>query len=111
MARPKKQPHERRSESLHAEVTIAEKEHARELRRMAGGISEAELVRRSVFDAEIKVVAQADAGLISELNRIGNNINQIARNLNSNRRERLEVEVVLAELRGVLEKVASSYGA
>ena len=110
MARPKKQPHEAQSESIRAQVTIAEKQYTRELRLAAGGISEAELVRRCVLDAKLVVSGRADAALISELSRIGNNINQIARNMNSGRRERLDIDLAIAELRGVLEKVAAEYG-
>lgn len=111
MARPKKQEHEKRTQQLKADVTLAEKEQIRE-RVAASGLSEAEFIRQAVFDAEVTPPkGRVDAALISELSRIGSNVNQIARNLNSGRKLTLNPEVVMAELRGTLEKVASAYGA
>lgn len=54
---------------------------------------------------------RADAATISELNRIGVNLNQIARNLNTGRQLRIDAEAAMAELRGLLEKVTVDHGA
>lgn len=111
MARPTKQPHERRSERFNLRFTIAELAHIEQQARTAG-IDPTEYLRRRALGYEVPPAPRrADASLVSELNRVGQNVNQIARNLNSDRSERQEVDVVLAELRGVLEKVAASYGA
>eukprot|EP00752_Nemacystus_decipiens_P015808 g14118.t1 len=104
MARPIKQPHEKRSEVLRARVTFAEKMHVEE-QASAAGIDPSEYVRRRALGFMVSPAPRrADAALVSELNRIGVNLNQIARNLNSGRTERADVDVALAELRGVLSQ-------
>ncbi|MEM6260706.1 MAG: plasmid mobilization relaxosome protein MobC [Planctomycetota bacterium] len=111
MARPTKQPHERRSERFNLRFTVAELAHI-EQQAQSAGIDPTEYLRRRALGYEVPPAPRrADASLVSELNRVGQNVNQIARNLNSGRRERLKLDLVLAELRGVLEKVVASYGA
>lgn len=48
----------------------------------------------------------ADPAVLNELNRIGVNLNQIARNLNSGRRNRVDLEAVIGELQGTLRRLA-----
>ncbi len=108
MARPVKQLHEKRSETLRARVTIAEKVFVQDQAELAG-LDVTEYVRRRVLGFQVPPAAgRADAALLSELNRIGVNLNQLARNANSGRVERMNIDVVMAELRGVLESVALS---
>ena len=110
MARPIKQPHEKRSEVLRARVTFAEKMHVEE-QASAAGIDPSEYLRRRALGFMVSPAPRrADAALVSELNRIGVNLNQIARNLNSGRTERADVDVALAELRGVLSQVLLPMG-
>lgn len=105
MARPTKQPNEKRSEVLRARVTLAEKAHV-EQQASSAGIDPSEFVRRRALGFVVSPAPRrADAALVTELNRIGVNLNQIARNLNSDRNERGDVDVLLSELRGVLAQV------
>lgn len=110
MARPTLQPHERRTERFNLRFTAAELAHIQQ-QAHAAGIDATEFLRRRALGYVVPPAPRrADASLVSELNRVGQNLNQIARNLNSGRTLRLEVDVVIAELRGILEKVASGYG-
>lgn len=112
MARPKKQEHEKATSRLAARCTKAELIHAKE-RAKAAGVDISDIIRRACLDEAVRPSQDAnrvDATVISELNRIGNNLNQIARNLNSGRPDRIGVDVTIAELRSVLEQVASNYG-
>ncbi len=89
MARPKKQEHEKRTASIYADVTQAEKEHFRELVAASGCGSEAEFIRRRALGyavASTDPIRRADPALITKLNAlglelkaIGNNANQLAR--------------------------------
>ena len=110
MARPKKQPHEQRTESTRADLTLAEKEHVREQARLAG-ISEAEYVRRCVLGISVAPApAKVDAALITELNRIGVNVNQLARAVHTGRAFVTYWREIGTELTAILAKVARSYG-
>jgi hypothetical protein len=53
---------------------------------------------------------KADAALVSELNRIGVNVNQLARAQNGGREFRGDWQDVEQDLRRVLVKVAEAYG-
>jgi len=80
MARPKKRGGEKRDEQLKIRLTAAEIE---ELRSAAfqTGISVSDYARRRMLGARlpVKTVTRSDPALVSELNRIGVNINQLAR--------------------------------
>jgi hypothetical protein len=104
MARPKKDEHEKRSEVVRLRLTLAEHEHVRSQAESAGVTVSDYLRRRALGYIVPRVVGRRgpDPVLLSELNRIGVNLNQIARNQNSGRPERLDAEAVLDELRGVL---------
>ena len=124
MARPRKQPHERRRESVRADLTLAEKEHVREQARLAG-ISEAEYVRRCVLGVFVTPApAKVDASLISTLNSLvlqlqkwGNLANQLARAIHTGgtfvhdwRDVRNGIRETTAEASNILARVARSYG-
>ena len=105
MARPTKQPHEKRTERFNLRFTVAELAHVQDQAR-AAGLDPTEYLRRRALGFQVSPAPRrADAVLVSELNRIGVNLNQIARNQNSGRAERADADVVLAELRGVLAQV------
>jgi len=100
--RPKKAAHDRRVVSMRADATLSEKQFVRDQSKLAG-ISEADFIRRRVLGQPLVVrEAKTDARLIHELNAIGVNLNQIARNLNSDRQGARAVD--LDELGRLLRK-------
>lgn len=105
MARPTKQPHEKRTERFNLRFTVAELAHVQDQARLAGLDATEYLRRRALGFVVSPAPRRADAALVTELNRIGVNLNQIARNINADRPERADADVVLAELRGVLAQV------
>lgn len=107
MSRPRKAPNERRDARLAApRLTGAELAFVEEQAAVAG-LDLAEFVRRRVLGRKVAPArAAADDRLILEINRVGVNLNQIARSLNSDRPERADLAVALAHLEGVLSKVA-----
>lgn len=79
MARPKKHKIEQRSERFNLRYTLAELEFLRAEAAKAA-MSPHEYARRRTLGARIPPVAgRADPALVSELNRIGVNLNQLAR--------------------------------
>ena len=80
MARPKKQDGEKRSDTARFRVTVAEREYIRTQAR-AAGLPEAEYLRRRALGYAVPPARsnQPNPALISELNRIGVNVNQLAR--------------------------------
>ena len=83
--RPKKHKDERRVASTRTDLTLAEKQYLREQAKLAG-LSEAAFVRKRVLGLPVVVPkTHADARLLYELNAIGINLNQLARNVNSGR--------------------------
>lgn len=108
--RPKLDEAERRCKQINVRLTIAEDQL---LRRHAtdAQLSVGEFVRRRILGLPVTPPpAKADAQLLFELNRIGVNINQIARNLNSGREGvPLDWAAVQDELSVVLSKVGSVF--
>ena len=80
MARPKKQDGEKRSETARFRVTVAEREYIR-AQAIAAGIPETEYLRRRTLGYAVPPARSglSDPALVSELNRIGVNVNQLAR--------------------------------
>lgn len=110
MGRPELQQHEKRSDVLRARVTIAEKAFVAE-QAASAGLDVTEYVRRRCLGFQVAPAQPsphlANAALVSELNSIGINLNQIARNLNSDRPLRINAEDVLGELQRVMTQVVS----
>ena len=109
MARPVKQEHEKRSEVVQTRVTLAEHEHMRGMAESAG-LSLSDYLRRRGCGYMVPTGAarrSVDPALVSELNRIGVNLNQITRNLNSGRPLRIHAKEVLRELESVLKLIVS----
>lgn len=109
MGRPVKQEHEKRSEVVQTRVTLAEHEHMRGAAE-AAGLSVSDYLRRRACGYMVTTGAarrSVDPALVSELNRIGVNLNQITRNIHSGRRLRLHAKEVLRELETVLKVVVS----
>ena len=80
MARPKKQDGEKRNEVARFRVTLAEREYIR-AQAQAAGLLEAEYLRRRALGYAVPParLGRVDPALVSELNRIGVNVNQLAR--------------------------------
>lgn len=109
MARPEKQPEEKRRERFNLRFTIAEIEGLRHDAIIAG-LEPHEFARRRVLGSPIHPPpGRADAALISEINRIGVNVNQLARAQNADKEYRGDWRAIETELRRVLEKVAAIY--
>ena len=110
MTRPRKQPAEQRLTRLPCpRVTPAELAHV-ERQAITAGLSAAEFVRRAALGVSIAPRrSRSDDALLVELNRIGVNLNQMARATNSGRPPLAgELLAALAELRSALEKLHRS---
>ncbi|MEO4045366.1 plasmid mobilization relaxosome protein MobC, partial [Hoeflea sp. CAU 1731] len=88
MARPRKQEHEKRSARLGPfDVTEAERAYVED-QASAAGVSLAEYGRQRILTGKVALPrSPVDASLLTELNRVGVNLNQIARALNRGRDE------------------------
>ena len=110
MARPVKQSEEKRIERFNLRLTLAEVEDLRRRAALAGMLPH-EYARRRILGHVIQPPpGRADAALISEVNRIGVNVNQLARAQNAEREFRGDWQSIAAEVKRVLGKVASAYG-
>ena len=111
MARPTKQDHEKRSETARFRVTLAEREHIR-AQAEAAGLTEAEYLRRRTLGYRVPPAPSrsADPALVSELNRIGVNVNQLARASHRGSEFTRYWRDVGAELRAVLTKAMGGHG-
>lgn len=115
MARPRKEKHEQRTASTRTDLTAAEKAFLQE-QASAAGLSEADYVRRRILGFQVspaprRVDAELTAALINEVNRLGVNVNQLARATHTDRTPRLDWGELAAECERVLAKVAKSHGA
>lgn len=108
MARPRKAEDERRTTQLPpVRMTEAERVHVEDQAARAG-LPVSDFARRVVLGYRVAPArSAADDRLLLELNRIGVNMNQIARNLNSDRPENIDLSEVLAELKRVLAVAAA----
>ena len=108
MARPKKQPGEKRDQRFNLRFTLAEIEQLR-AQALTAGLAPHEYARERVLGHRVQSSGdlQLRAALVSELNRIGVNLNQLAKTINAGRDMPQMAEVVLAELRGTLAQVVA----
>lgn len=110
MARPVKEPEEKRTERFNLRFTVAEIEAMRTQAARAA-LPPHEYARRRILGHVVQPPPRkADADLLYELNRIGVNVNQLARAQNADREYRGDWRALEAELHRLLEKVASLYG-
>lgn len=109
MARPIKQEHEKRSETARFRLTLAEREYIRTQAANAG-MSETDYLRARALGFSVSSArsGRSDPALISELNRIGVNVNQLAAATHQDRDFVRYWREIGAELRGVLGKVVSN---
>ena len=111
--RPRKDTSKLRSEWLRVRVTVDEL-HQVEQRAVEARLTPSDYVRHAVLDGriEIKHPAASDPGTIIELQRIGNNLNQIARICNTtgnDRRARFIELHIDEELRPLLKLLLERY--
>jgi len=112
MARPKKQPGEKRDQRFNLRFTTAEIAYLKtEAERT--GLNLHEYARRRALGAKVTTrrVNRADPALISELNRIGVNLNQLMPMGHLRKDISDECEEALSELRRILELVMVFDGA
>lgn len=111
MARPKKQLHEKRDQRFNLRYTPAEIEHLR-LAAQKVGLHPHEYARRRTLGAPVvrPASSRSNPALINELNRIGVNLNQIARALNRGREVEEDWDDLALELKRTLTLVMASDG-
>lgn len=113
MARPKKLADERREHRHNLRFTLAEKLHI-ESQAMAAGLDVAEYLRRRAVGYTVPPAPSRrghDPALISELNRIGVNVNQLARAVHRGSDFTRHWQEISRQLTGTLEKVLLNDGA
>ena len=106
MARPKKQEHEKRSEKLTTvRVTPAERIFIED-KAAAAGFTVTDFLRTLALHEEVKPrKTKLESSVLVELNRIGNNVNQIARVVNIGRIDTNLIQSSLNELRELMAKI------
>lgn len=108
--RPVKQPNERRRAQQNVRFTLAELEDIR-AQAAAAGLTVAEFIRRAALGLAVKPLrTRVDAALISELNAIGNNVNQLARTVHRGRDLPSFWPAIANRLSTLLDEVAARYG-
>lgn len=118
--RPSLTDEEKRSDVLRARVTLAEREYAEQQAAIAGlGLSE--YVRRRTLDYVVPAGTgrrSVDPAVVVELNRlglelraIGNNANQISRNLHAGRPQRISWDAVIARIMELSDDVEKALDA
>lgn len=112
MARPKKQDQEKRTETARFRTTLAEREYIRDQARLAG-VSEADYLRARALGYRVAPApksAAVDPALVSELTRIGVNVNQLAKHANAGRAMPHSWTALSEQLHTILSRVAARYG-
>lgn len=113
MARPKKTDAEKRDQVVNTRFTLAEHEHLR-AQAEAAGLSVSEYLRRRAIGYTVPPAparSYSDPALISELNRIGVNVNQLARASHRGSAFTRYWRDVGTELGTILSKLAARHGA
>ncbi len=105
--RPRKIDAERRDFSYRPGYTEAENERL-EQRAEAAGLSVAEFIRAATLNLKINSIPAANRDAIVALNRIGNNINQVARSLNAGLVPGITAEQMDAWLDNVQASIAAA---
>ena len=106
MARPKKQEHEKRTASLPTvRVTSAERILIED-KAATAQISITDFVRVLALTEEVKPrKTKLEGSFLVELNRIGNNVNQLAHAANIGRTDPALIQTSLSELRELMAKI------
>ena len=111
MARPRKSPVQKRNTQRNLRFTLEEDELLR-VEAAKAGLSVSEYIRALALKHRVSAPAsrRADPALISELNRIGVNVNQLARAVHTGRKFAQYWKEVGVELERVLKQVVSTDG-
>lgn len=111
MARPIKHDHEKRSLVEQYRVSVAERAYIRDQAK-AAGLTPAEYNRRRALGYEVpaKAAAAPNAALVSELNRIGVNVNQLARSVHRGSAFQEFWQEIGDEINGILAQLVSENG-
>ncbi len=110
MARPTKDDAAKRTERFNLRLTLAELAHV-QAQATHAGIGAHEYARRRVLGHRVPPArSQIDAALLTELNRIGVNLNQLAHAVNSGAVVERDASIVLAEVRGLIEQIGGGFG-
>lgn len=112
MARPKKIDEEKRCEQLKIRLTTAEIEFLR-LEASKSGLTVSDFARRRMLGVRLpaRTFSHTDPALVSELNAIGNNVNQLTRSVHRGSDFANYWREVGQELQQTLRKVLISDGA
>jgi len=110
MARPTKSPDEKRTERLpYARLTVSERVMV-EAMANAAGLSVSDFARRAVLGQRIAPPTTRKGGipvgLLSDLARIGNNLNQIARRANASGNMPAHLPDLIDQLRDTMDRLA-----
>jgi hypothetical protein len=109
MGRPRKAELEQRGKVAKCRLTPEEALSVK-MNAAAAGLTVAEFTRRRVLGMTVQPPAsRADAALLSEINRIGVNVNQLAFAFNADREFKGDWQAIRDELSRVLDKVALRY--
>ena len=110
MARPKKDTAEKRDQRFNLRYTLAEMEHIR-TQAQAAGLDPHEYARRRTLGHVVTSApsSTADPALIVALNRVGNNVNQLARSVHRGSDFQRYWQEVGDELRTVLAKTLEGF--
>ncbi len=111
MARPRKMREEKRNEQLNIRLTTAEIEFLRSQASQAG-VCITDYVRRRGLGLRLPTQSssRSDPALISELNRIGVNVNQLARATHRGSAFTRFWNEIGAELQDALRKLVGDHG-
>ena len=110
MARPTKDAAAKRTERFNLRLTLAELAHV-QAQATHAGIGAHEYARRRVLGHRVPPArSQIDAALLSELNRIGVNLNQLARTINRGAEVQGDAEALLAQVRDIIEQIGGGFG-
>ena len=109
MVRPVKSEHEKRDQILRTRLTLSERGYVEEQAANAG-MNMAEYLRVLVLSEEVKPrKSRSDANVLTELNRIGVNLNQIAHAANIGRNDEAILRYAIDELVALMSKVNKAY--
>ena len=111
MARPVKEQHEKRDQRFNLRFTLAEIEHVRS-QALAAGLEPHEYLRRRALGHAVPPAPSrsSNPALVSELNRIGVNVNQLARATHRGSDFTRHWMHIAGELRTALAKVMAGHG-
>ena len=107
MARPKKAPHERRNARIGPfDMTEAERSLVEE-RALDADLSLAEYCRQRILSGRVRSKPRGtQRSLLVELSRVGNNVNQIARQVNrGSDHDPHHLDAVMAQLMQTLQRI------